>query len=107
VVISPQIVSHMLAQVALRPGLGGVFDELFGPEGAEILFRPAGSCGLAGREVGFAALQAASAARREIALGVRFARERDGHGGGIRLNPSRSARWTLAPDDEIVVLVTV
>src|SRR5690606_30583249 len=41
VVISPQIVSHMLAQVALRPGLGAVFDDLFGPDGAEILFRPA------------------------------------------------------------------
>lgn len=107
VVISPQLVSHMLAQVALRPGLAGVFDDLFGPDGAEILFRPAGSCGLAGRELGFAALQAASAARREIAIGVRFARDRDGHAGGIRLNPSRSARWTLAPDDELVVLVTV
>lgn len=107
VVISPQIVSHMLAQVALRPGLGAVFDDLFGPDGAEILFRPAGSYGLAGRQLGFATLQAASAARREIALGVRFARDRDGHSGGIRLNPSRSARWTLAPEDDLVVLVTV
>ena len=107
VVISPQIVSHMLAQVALRPGLGGVFDDLFGPDGAEILFRPAGKYGLAGRELGFETIQAASAARREIALGVRFAGERAGHAGGIRLNPSRSARWTLGANDEIVVLVTV
>lgn len=107
VIVSPQIISHMLAQVALRPGLAGVFDDLFGPEGAEILFRPAGTCGLAGREIGFAAVQAASAARREIALGVRFTRERDGHAGGIRLNPSRRARWTLDDDDEIVALVTV
>lgn len=107
VLITPQIVSHMLAQVALRPDLGGVFDDLFGPEGAEILFQRAGRYGLAGREIGFESIQSASAARREIALGLRFARERDGPTGGIRLNPSRTARWSLEPDDEVIVLVTV
>ena len=40
VIVSPVIISHMLAQVALRRELRVVFDELFGAHGAEFDFRP-------------------------------------------------------------------
>jgi hypothetical protein len=36
VLISPLVLSYILAQITLRPELRAVFDELFGPGGAEI-----------------------------------------------------------------------
>ncbi len=39
VIVSPVIISHMLARVALRRELRAVFDELFGSGGSEIFFR--------------------------------------------------------------------
>ena len=60
VFVTPQIVSRILAQVALRPELGPVFDELFGPSGAEIDFHPAAEYGLGGRTVNFREVQAAA-----------------------------------------------
>ena len=48
IIVSPLIVSHMLARVALRRELRAVFDELFSSNGCEILFRRIGSDCLAG-----------------------------------------------------------
>jgi ion channel POLLUX/CASTOR len=104
VIVSPMILSHMLAQVALRRELSVVFDELFGPRGAEIVFRTPAEYGLCDREVRFREIETAAAARSEIALGVRVAGSRDA--GGISLNPSKEQHWTLQRDDEIVSLTT-
>ncbi len=106
VLISPMILSHMLAQVALRPELRSVFDELFGPGGAEISFSGAERYGVAGREVRFAELQERAAAHGEVALGVRLSADASGWNAGVRLNPPKEQRWTLAPGDEVVVLAT-
>jgi hypothetical protein len=105
VLISPLIMSHMLAQVALRRELRTVFDELFGPGGAEIYFNPPSRYHLESREVAFRDIQRATAASAEIALGVRHA-DRDGTGANIVLNPSRQERWTLSAEDEVIVLST-
>lgn len=106
VLISPLILSHMLAQVALRPELRSVFEELFGPGGAEIAFVGAADYGVEGREVRFADLQEKAAARGEVALGVRLNAGAGAWTSGVRLNPPREQRWTLAPADEVVVLAT-
>jgi ion channel POLLUX/CASTOR len=104
VIVSPMILSHMLAQVALRRELRPVFDELFGPGGAEIVFRRPADFGVAGAHVSFSDIERAAATRAEIALGVRIVGSR--RDGGISLNPPREQRWTLEPDDEIVSLTT-
>jgi ion channel POLLUX/CASTOR len=104
VIVSPMILSHMLAQVALRRELSGVFDELFGPGGAEIVFSSPEEYGVCNTECSFRALEDAAAARGEIALGVRVAQRRDA--GGIVLNPSKEQSWTLRQDDEIVSLAS-
>lgn len=102
-VVSSLIVSHMLTHIALRRELRAVFDELYGPGGADIAFRPAAHYGLAGREVGFMEVQTAVAARGEVALGVRL-------GDGVELdrrlhlNPDRAQRYSLCVTDEVVVL---
>ncbi|HEX6644246.1 MAG TPA: TrkA C-terminal domain-containing protein [Gemmatimonadales bacterium] len=104
VLVSSQIISRILAQVTLRPELGPVFDELFGPSGCAIVFRTSESLGLAGRELGFEEVQAAVTAAGGVALGLRIDAESSGPTGGIRINPSREKRWTLLPDDQVIVL---
>ncbi len=104
VFVSPQIVSRILAQVALRPELGPVFDELFGPSGCAVTFQDAAALGLAGREVGFDDIQQAAAMRGGVALGVRISQDAAQPTGGLRLNPSRDKRWTLEPGDQVIVL---
>lgn len=122
VMISPLILSHMLAHVALRPELRAVFEELFTVGGAEITFRPLAEYGpdAAGTAGGgdvedavadgasgqaprtFGELQRAAFARGEIALGVR-----SGPGArGTHLNPPPET--PLPPDGEgsAVTLVT-
>ncbi len=103
VVVTPVLVSHILAQVALRRELRAVFDELFTAGGAEVVFRRADGYGLDGR-VGFPDLQRAVCARGETLLGVRTGTgavlERE-----LLLNPDRSLRWPVE-DMEVVVLAT-
>ncbi len=118
VMISPVILSHMLAQIALRRELRAVFDALFRAVGPEITFKPVAAYeGLAG-EVTFRRVQEAAWARGEIALGVvPGVASSEGAGGaasggaataGIAkpvLNPDPQASWHLGPADEIVTIV--
>ncbi|MBW3554791.1 MAG: ion channel DMI1 [Gemmatimonadetes bacterium] len=100
VIISPLIVSHMLAQVALRRELQAVFDDLFTAGGADITFRPATAYVPAGEDVPFSALEAAARQRGHTALGVR-SRSRPGH---VDLAPDRATRQRVSDDLEIVIL---
>lgn len=104
VLISPMILSHMLAQVALRPELRAVFDELFGPGGAEISFVPAGHVVDLGTPINFLEIQKRAAARGEIALGIRQHVEQTIGSAPLRLNPVKTNHWELKESDEIVVL---
>jgi hypothetical protein len=106
VLVSPLVLSHMLAQVVLRHELRRVFDELFGPGGAEIFFHPPAPYGLDGVEASFAEIERRAAARGETALGVRLESSPLRATGGLHLNPPRSQAWTLGPEDDIVVLTT-
>ena len=103
VIISPVVLSHMLAHVALRRELHVVYDELFGPGGAEIGFRTAAEYGLTGEEVDFFRIQQEARRTGEIALGVRPRAE--GETGGVRMNPPREQRFTLDAGDQIAVLM--
>ncbi len=106
VLVSPLILSHMVAQVVLRHELRAVFDELFGPGGPEIFLHPPAPYGLEGQDASFADIQQAAAARGEIALGVRIEHDMAQSTHGFHLNPPRSQRWTLSPDDDVIVLTT-
>jgi len=118
VIVSPVIISHMLARVALRRELRAVFDELFGSGGSEIFFRRIADYELAEnrgnsavsdagtRVCSFADLQRAANARGEIAIGIRRSGQDGKPGGGVQLNPGRDERLRLSEDDEIIVLTT-
>jgi ion channel POLLUX/CASTOR len=104
VLVTPLIVSHMLAQVALRRELRAVFDELFGPGGAEIVFRKPAEYGIEGRHLTFRDIAGAALRCGEIALGVRAGGGRAEH--LVTLNPPRDQEWTLSSGDEVVALTT-
>ncbi len=104
VLVSPMILSHILAHVALRPDLNAVFHELFSSGGIEIFFRSTKYYDLVGKEANFRDLQDAVSLRGEIALGVRIHADATMRAGGIELNPERRKSWTFSTEDELVVL---
>jgi ion channel POLLUX/CASTOR len=107
VVVTPVLVSHILAQVALRRELRAVFDELFTAGGAEVVFQPADRYGVDG-EVTFADLQRAACAGGDTLLGVRAPAggEARGDAAALHLNPDRTHRWAVQ-GLEAVVLATL
>lgn len=101
VLVSPRVLSHVLAHVALRPELSALFDELFGSGGTEFDLRPAADFGLVGREVGFAEIRDLAWQHGLVALGIVM---RSGPTRAVHLNPDRTRQWTLVEGDQIVVL---
>ncbi|MDX1597165.1 MAG: ion channel DMI1 [Marinobacter sp.] len=100
--ISPMILSHVLAQVALRRELRVVLDELFTAGGAEIQFRDPRDYPLPA-SVDFHLLERILAERGELALGV--LRQRAGADGRhLELNPQRKRFLDLQPNDQLVVM---
>lgn len=99
--LSPQVLSHMLGQVALRRELNSVFEQLFNSGATEITFRNVLRYGVAvGERIGFARLQSLARRHHEIALGYLPA----GGEGGPSINPGPAAEWTVADGDRLVVL---
>lgn len=104
VLVSPAILSHMLAHATLRSELTAVFESLFGPRGAELFFRPASDFDLVGTTVTFSHVQDVVGQRGAIALGIRRTNSVNGIPDAPVLNPGATSRWTLGPEHEIVVL---
>jgi ion channel POLLUX/CASTOR len=102
VLVSPRVVSHVLAHIAMRPELAVVFDELFGSGGTDFELVSAAELDLADRDVRFADVQAAAVARGCVALGL--ARRVEGRR-DVQFNPDRATTWRLTARDEVVVLV--
>lgn len=100
--ISPMILSHVLAQVALRRELRVVLDELFTAGGAEIQFRDHHDYPLPA-SADFQLLEKIVADRGEIALGV-FRKVADDRGRHLQMNPSRDYYLDLRDGDQLLVL---
>ncbi|MBW0147632.1 CASTOR/POLLUX-related putative ion channel [Marinobacter arenosus] len=100
--ISPMILSHILAQVALRRELRMVLDELFTEGGAEIQFRDPDDYPLPA-SVDFQLLERILANEGKVALGVFRARP-DDSGRHLVLNPARKLFLDIQPGDRLVVL---
>lgn len=101
VIISPMVLSHMLAHMALRRELRAVFEELFTVGGAEITFRPLAAYGLETESpLPFSAVRRAATAEGETALGIRTPEA------GVVLAPSKDFHVTGAPSTQVVTLVT-
>lgn len=103
VIISPLILSHMLAHVALRPELRAVFAELFTAGGAEITFRPLRAYAPNDADaITFDRVKEAACARGEIALGV----QEETRAADVLLNPPPGAELAITESTQLVTLVT-
>jgi hypothetical protein len=102
-IVSPMIVSYILSQVALEPGLGMVFEELTQSWGTNILFRSPEP--VTGESVyRFSDLAAQAAAQGETAIGV--VTSSDG-ARQTRLNPGADSRWRCEEIEQVIVLGAV
>ncbi|MEX0661617.1 MAG: hypothetical protein WEA58_09320 [Balneolaceae bacterium] len=104
VIISPVILSHLLAQVALRRELHTIYTELFTVGGAEIEFRQLSQYNLKPGEYSFSDIEKSAAEYGETALGIN-----KGYRSGnkkLTLNPSKNHTMKLTQEDCFVVLMT-
>jgi hypothetical protein len=105
-VISEQIISRMLAQVAEQKSLNTVFNKLFSPEGAEIYLKPATNYVASHEPVNFYTVVEAAKRQGETAIGYR----RDADAGnvarayGVVLNPPKENLVNFNTGDRIIVL---
>jgi ion channel POLLUX/CASTOR len=104
-VVSDELSSLMLAQLAERPDLEDVFADLFDVEGSAIALQPATWYVTSG-EVPFRRVVAAARAKGESAIGYRIE-----HGPGglpvVVLNPHKRDLITLGGGDQVVVIAPV
>lgn len=104
-IISPMILSHLMAQIAQRRELGLVFEELFTVGGAEIIYREQTDYPMHSVTT-FADLEAVAGLQGETAMGV-YRCVPDAEGRRLQLNPPRDLPLKLQPQDELVILTTL
>jgi voltage-gated potassium channel Kch len=104
-VVSGQLVSLLLTQLAENRHLAQVFDELFDAAGSEIHVRPVVDYVRPGVPVTFSTLVEAVRHRDETAIGFRIRAESlRPPGYGVRLNPDRRQPVEFDADDQVIVI---
>jgi hypothetical protein len=108
-IVSDKLISLLLSQVSENRELAAVFTELFSPAGSEIYLKPAGDYVEPGRPVDFYTVLESARRQGQIAIGYRLCSRAFDHDAayGVKLNPRKSDRFTLAPDDKVIVLAEV
>lgn len=106
IVVSDEVLSLMLTQVAENHHLAKVFQQLFQAAGSEVYLRPVDRYVTTGAPVSFATLIEAASRRSETAIGYWSADARDSGDGmhGIRVNPFKQQRFDVAAGDRLIVL---
>jgi voltage-gated potassium channel Kch len=101
-IVSENLISLLLAQLAENKALGAVFEDLFDADGAEIYLKDAGTYVAPGEAVDFFTVVESARRRGEIAIGYEIA---DKAGARTpKLNPKKSERVTFAAGDRVVVI---
>ncbi|MEI6427064.1 MAG: hypothetical protein WCO45_01570 [Pseudanabaena sp. ELA607] len=105
-VISEQIISRLLAQVAEQKYLNQVFKYLFSPEQAEVYLKSMANYVKLGEPVNFYTVAAAASNKGESAIGYRIqAYAKDpSQNYGVVVNPDKSEVVTFQPGDKLVVV---
>lgn len=105
-VISEQIISRMLAQVAEQKSLNAVFADLFNPEGSEIYLKPVNEYVAIDQPVNFYTVVEAARQRGESAIGYRCKADANNvaRAYGVVINPKKDQPITFSPQDTIILL---
>jgi hypothetical protein len=105
-VVSDELVSNFLAQVAERREIADVWDDLCHSEGHEIYLKPTFRYCAPGEDVTFADVTARARRRGEVALGwMRAADEGNPRTHGILINPpNKHDKLGLRDEDRIIVI---
>lgn len=104
-IVSPMILSHLMAQVAQRRELGLMFEELLTTGGPELMFYDLQRYPMQSVTT-FADLEAVAALHGDTALGV-YRLKPDEQGRRLQLNPQRDKPLRLLEGDQLVVLTTL
>lgn len=113
--ISNRMLTMVFAQLSENPRLKRLYDEIFSESGSEIYIKPARfyfagpawSAATGGSlAVSFADLSAQARKRAEICIGWRSSEHAQNteRNFGITINPPKSERITLGPDDALIVI---
>lgn len=106
-IISNRFVSTILAQISEEADIKRVYDDLFSEDGSEIYLKPAHlyfeSLPM---EVSFADMMMIAQKREEVCIGVKVQElEKDmTRNFGVKLIPEKNSRWTLNPEDSLIVV---
>ena len=105
-IVSDNLISLILAQVAENRELADVFIDLLAVEGSEIYLKPAAHYVQTGRPVNFLTICEATRLRGESALGYRLQTQANdaGKAYGVVINPAKSDAATFSDSDRIIVL---
>ena len=105
-IVSEQLVSLMMSQVAENKDLGAVLQDLFDPDGAELYLKPAANYVTTGRPVTFYTVIESARRRGETAVGYRLHAQAHlpAQGYGVVLNPDKAQTVSLGALDKVIVL---
>ncbi len=105
-IVSDQLVSLMISQLAENKALDQVLSVLFSADGSEIYIRPIQDYIRTERMVDFYTLTEAAARRGETAIGYRQMAFKDdaARGYGVKLNPKKAEKIRFGVSDMIIVL---
>lgn len=104
VIPSSVLLTHVMAQVALRPELRPVLDTLLEEHGPEIELHPVASLHLPQRRLAFGEIVRGAHASGMVVMGVRLVDPVSGEA-TLHMNPSPHEVFSLQADDELVLLV--
>jgi Castor and Pollux, part of voltage-gated ion channel len=106
IVVSDEVLSLMLTQVAENRYLADVFRQLFQAAGSEVYLRPVEYYVKTEQPANFATLIEAASRRSESAFGYWSAAlaDKGDARSGMRVNPAKSEVFDVAPGDRLIVL---
>jgi hypothetical protein len=104
-VVSDNLAALLIAQVSENPALAPVFDDLFDADGASLSVNAIETYAPVGKSIEFAELVAIGKAHGESVIGYRtLAGSKKLASSGVKLNPAKTAKFTPAKGDGLIVV---
>lgn len=105
-IVSDNLISLLISQIAENKHLKKVYDSIFESEGSEIYLKPVSRYIKTNEPVDFYTIVQSAAQLNETAIGYRI--QNDSHNAdnkfGVILNPNKSKNIIFSPEDKIIVL---